>query len=246
MHSAATAVGQFAERRARAILAGRRSRIVAAVTAVLVVLTGTNLLKSGPVETGLVVGPLVAVILVILARRAGLSWDDLGLARRRLRRGAGWAALAIAGVTAVYLAAIAVPELRAAFLDVRYRLDVEAALLKALVMIPLSTIVLEEIAFRGVLFGLLHRRRRVAWAFGFSSSLFGLWHIFPSLPTDGFPFLPGGQLAAAATVAGITAVLGLLLCELRRRSGSLLAAVAGHWAANGLGVLLAALVWSWH
>jgi uncharacterized protein len=226
---------------------GRHARVMAAVGAILIVLAGTNvLLKFGPVEAGLVVGPVVAVILVVLARRAGLSWDDLGLARRALRRGAGWAALAVLGVALVYLAAIAVPELRSAFLDVRYRLDAEAALLKALIMIPLSTIVLEEIAFRGVLFGLLHQRRRAAWAFGFSSTLFGLWHVFPSMSTGSLPYLPGGQLAAAATVAGVTALLGLLLCELRRRSGSLLAAAAGHWAANGLGVLLASLLWSWH
>jgi membrane protease YdiL (CAAX protease family) len=37
-----------------------------------------------------------------------------------------------------------------------------------------------------------------------------------------------------------TALAGLLLCELRRRSGSLLAAAALHWATNGLGLLLAA------
>lgn len=228
------------------IVMSRHARIVIAVVTVLLLLAGTNvLLKFGPVETGLVIGPLVAGILVFLARRAGLSWDDLGLDRRRLRRGAGWAGLAVAGVLLVYLAAIAIPELRAAFLDVRYRLDTEAALLKALVMIPLSTILLEEVAFRGVLFGLL-RGRRVTWAFGFSSAMFGLWHIFPSLSTSGGAYLPAGQLAAAASVAGITALLGLLLCELRRRSGSLLAAAAGHWAANGLGVLLAALLWSVH
>jgi uncharacterized protein len=240
MRSAAMAVSRWRGS------AGPRTRIVAAVAAILVVLAGTNVaLKVGPVEAGLVVGPLVAIVLVILARRVGLSWDDLGLARQRLRRGAGWAALAVLGVALVYLVAIAVPELRGAFLDVRYRLDAEAALVKALVLIPLSTIVLEEIAFRGVLFGLLHQRRRVTWAFGFSSALFGLWHVFPSLPTGGFAYVPAGQLAAAATVAGITAALGLLLCELRRRSGSLLAAAAGHWAANGLGVLLAAFLWSW-
>jgi uncharacterized protein len=227
--------------------ADRRWRIIAAVAAVLVVLAGANvLLKSGPVGTGLVAGPLIAGLLVILARRAGLSWDDLVLARQRLRRGAGWAALAIAVVAAVYLVAIAFPGLRAAFLDVRYRLDADSALLKALLMIPLSTILLEEIAFRGVLFGLLHQRQRATWAFGFSSVLFGLWHVFPSMPTSGFPYLPANEFAAIATVVGITALLGLLLCELRRRSGSLLAAAAGHWAANGLGVLLAALVWSWY
>lgn len=246
MHGLAAAVYRFGDFRAQ-LLASRRARVIAAFGAVLVVLAGTNVaLKFGPVEAGLVVGPLVAVVLVILARRAGLSWDDLGLARQRLRRGAGWAALAVGGVALIYLAALAVPELRSAFMDVRYRLDAEAALIKALIMIPLSTIVLEEIAFRGVLFGMLHQRRRAAWAFGFSSALFGLWHVFPSLPSGGFPYLPAGQLAAAASVAGITALLGLLLCELRRRSGSLLAAAAGHWAANGLGVLVAALLWSWH
>jgi uncharacterized protein len=222
-------------------------RMVAALAAVLAVLAGAALLiKSGPVGTGLVAGPLIAGLLVFLARRAGLSWDDLGLARRRLRRGAGWAALAVAVVAAVYLVAIAFPGLRAVFLDVRYRLDADSALLKALLLIPLSTILLEEIAFRGVLFGLLHQRQRATWALGFSSVLFGLWHVFPSLPDSGFPYLPANEFAAIATVVGITALLGLLLCELRRRSGSLLAAAAGHWAANGLGVLLTALVWSWY
>ena len=217
-----------------------------AAAAVLIVLAGAGiLLKTGPVGTGLVAGPVIAGLLVLLARRAGLSWDDLGLSRRRLRRGAGWAGLAVAGVAAIYLVAIAFPSLRAAFLDARYRLDADSALLKALILIPLSTVVLEEVAFRGVLFGLLHRRRRAAWAFGFSSVLFGLWHVFPELPDAGFPYLPANQLVAAAAIAGITAALGLVLCELRRRSGSLLAAIAGHWAANGLGVLLAALIWTW-
>lgn len=40
---------------------------------------------------------------------------------------------------------------------------------------------LEEVAFRGVLFGLLHQRQRAAWALGISSVLFGLWHVFPVL-----------------------------------------------------------------
>ena len=43
-----------------------------------------------------------------------------------------------------------------------------------------------------------------------------------------------------AAAVGFTALAGLLLCELRRRSGSLLAAAALHWATNGLGVLLTA------
>ena len=51
--------------------------------------------------------------------------------------------------------------------------------------------------------------------------------------------VPGRILAVLGAVA-FTAVAGLLLCELRRRSGSLLAAAALHWATNGLGLLVTA------
>ncbi len=43
--------------------------------------------------------------------------------------------------------------------------------------IPLGTAVFEEVAFRGVLFGLLMRRRGTATAIWLSSALFGLYHI---------------------------------------------------------------------
>ena len=48
-----------------------------------------------------------------------------------------------------------------------------------------------------------------------------------------------GQVLAVLASVGFTAVAGLILCELRRRSGSLLAAAGLHWATNGLGVVLA-------
>lgn len=37
---------------------------------------------------------------------------------------------------------------------------------------------------------------------------------------------------------------GVLFSVLRHRSGSLLAAAGLHWATNGLGVLVSALMWS--
>lgn len=223
---------------AKALTASRHGRLILAVASVLMLLVGAKAATwFGPVWTGLVAGPAVAGILVILARRAGLSWEDLGLARRAVRRGMLWAGIAVVVVAAVLLAGIAVPWIRSAFLDVRYQLDAGSALVTALLVVPLSTILLEEVAFRGVLFGLLHQRQRTAWAFGVSSTLFGLWHILP--------YLPAAKFETVASIVGITALLGLVLCELRRRSGSLLAAVGGHWAANGLGVLLAAMLWSW-
>lgn len=220
------------------LTASRRGRVIVAVTAVVGILAGVKVVLSfGPVGTGMVAGPLVAAFLVWLARRAGLSWDDLGLSRRTLRRGAAWAALSVVVVAAVLLVGISLPAFHSIFLNADYRMDLGSALVVALLVVPLSTILLEEVAFRGVLFGLLRRHQSITWAFGFSSLLFGLWHVAPSLPATGF--------AGIAAVVVVTALLGLLLCEVRRRSGSLLAAMAGHWAANGMGVVLAALLWSW-
>jgi uncharacterized protein len=42
-----------------------------------------------------------------------------------------------------------------------------------------------------------------------------------------------------------TALSGVVFCELRRRSGSILAPAALHWATNGLSVLASAAVWAW-
>ena len=78
--------------------------------------------------------------------------------------------------------------------------------------------------------------------------LFGVWHIVPSLHLGHANRAVGavlgtdttGRVLTVLTGVGFTALAGLLLCELRRRSGSLLAAAALHWATNGLGLLLAA------
>ena len=42
-----------------------------------------------------------------------------------------------------------------------------------------------------------------------------------------------------------TGLSGVVFCELRRRSGSLLASAGLHWATNGLGVLTSAALWAW-
>jgi membrane protease YdiL (CAAX protease family) len=99
-----------------------------------------------------------------------------------------------------------------------------------------------------VLLGLVRRHRGATWASITSSVLFGLWHILPSLRLGHTNQAVGdavgvgtlGRILTVAAVVGFTALAGLLLCELRRRSGSLLAAAALHWATNGLGLLLAA------
>jgi membrane protease YdiL (CAAX protease family) len=220
--------------------------VLGAVVAVLATVNVAN--KYGPHGTGLVAGPLVALGLVLFARRAGLTWHDLGLSRRTLLPGFKYAVGAVTAVAVVYAIGAAVPLTRPAFQDVRYHLHLNAALITAFVVVPFGTVLLEEVAFRGVLMGLVNRHRGAVWASVTSSALFGLWHILPSLRLNdanaavGSAFGTGvtGQALAVAGAVGFTALAGLLLCELRRRSGSLLAAAALHWATNGLGLLITA------
>ena len=121
-----------------------------------------------------------------------------------------------------------------------------------LVQIPLGTVVLEEVAFRSVLWGMLARHGRPWQVLATTSALFGLWHVFPAMasatgnPAIGSAVAGLGPLAKVAVVGGtvlFTALGGVLAGELRRRSGSLFASVGMHWATNSLGVLFGVLAW---
>ena len=181
--------------------------------------------------------------LTVVARASDLSAADLGLARRTWASGLRWGGVAAAVVAAGYGIAALIPGIAGAVAG-------EApswpdALLKALVLIPLTTVIPEEYAFRGVLWGLLRRQsgRRVATAV--SSALFGLWHVFPALgggaANDSVAGVLGDGVAGAVLrVAGtvlFTGLAGVLFCELRDRSDSLLAPILLHWAVNGFGEL---------
>jgi uncharacterized protein len=50
-------------------------------------------------------------------------------------------------------------------------------------------------------------------------------------------------LAVLGAVVG-TALAGVVLAELRRRTGSLVAPVLAHWAANGCAVVASSLAWT--
>ena len=188
-----------------------------------------------------------AVLLLALARQAGCSWDELGLGRAQVGRGLRWALVAVVVVAAGYLAAALLPATRELLVDRRVgALPPGAVLFQAFVRVPFGTVLLEETAFRGVIYGLLLRDGR-GWvrATAVSSVLFGLWHVLPALglptvnpilsgATAGDPFRGGLVVLGAVALTGLA---GVLLCELRRRSGSLLAPAGLHVAANSLGYL---------
>ena len=223
--------------------------VVGSALAALIALIAADLLASrvapGP-DVALGLG-LVAV-LGLVARVAGLSPADLGLARSSWRAGLRWGAAAAAIPLAAFAIALALPPLRDAGSDIGAP-SWPAAMMRVLVVIPLGTVIHEELAFRGVLFGLLRRDRGRRAAVLGSSTLFGLWHVVPALaggPTntaiaDAVGSGAGGTVLRVAGTVLLTAMGGVVLCELRIRSGSLLAPILLHWAVNAGGVLFVML-----
>ncbi|KMO79893.1 CAAX amino terminal protease self- immunity [Mycolicibacterium obuense] len=221
------------------------------VGVVVVVLAVTNLIAHFTTPwANVAVVPAAAVGLVALVRSRGLGWHELGLGREHWRSGAGYALGAVAVVGTVIAIGALLPWTRPMFLNNHYA-TLSGALLASMIIIPLQTVIPEELAFRGVLHGALDR----AWGFrgvaAAGSLLFGLWHIATSLGLTasnvGFTrILGGGPVGMIAGVVGAvfaTAAAGFVFTWLRRRSGSLIAPIALHWSLNGLGALAAALVW---
>jgi uncharacterized protein len=191
-----------------------------------------------------------AALLVALARRDGCSWTALGLGRESLGPGLRWAGALVAAVLLGYLVTVALPPTRQAFADTRATSLSGAALLwHLLVRIPLGTALLEEVAFRGVVYAMVERRRGVRAAVVGSSLLFGLWHVLPSLGLRRAnaavaDVLGSGPAGAVVAAVAATTLAGVVFCELRRRSGGLLAPFALHWALNALGLLVAWLAFA--
>ncbi len=228
----------------------RRRHVVATVVVVLA-LAAVNVVRSLLPVDGLLLSVAAAATLLGFARATGLTWAQLGLARHRLPHGRRWAAAAIAVVAAVYLVGVALPWTRPAFLDSRYHLPLVGALLTAFWVIPVGTVLLEEVAFRSVLWAMLSRHMTTWRVVLVSSSLFGLWHVLPSLHFAASSRAlhevagrhgPATWVVMLGTVA-FTAAGGVVAAELRRRSGSLLASAGMHWATNALGVLFGLLAW---
>jgi uncharacterized protein len=158
----------------------------------------------------LVMGPLFAVLIILVARL------HIGFA------GVWWALGCLLLTLLVYAAALLF--FRGLFRDPRYEVGLGRAIYTALVAVPLSTVAVEEAAFRGALWP-------IAWA---TPVLFGLWHV-----------LPGSRTNAAApsrwATFGFTFAAGVVFALLRHFSGGLLAPFVLHWAVNGLGVVAGAL-----
>jgi len=187
--------------------------------------------------------------LLLWARLEGLTWSQLALGRDRLRSGIRWGLGAVAAVAGVYVVGLLAPQTRPAFQDVRYDLSLPDALYTAFVVIPLGTVLLEELAFRSVLWGFLCRHLREWQALVTTSVLFGFWHLIPAVRVGetnrGVSEAVGawGSWVLVVGTVALTTVGGLVFGEMRRRSGSVLAGMGAHWATNALGVLFGLVAW---
>ncbi|WP_442240816.1 CPBP family intramembrane glutamic endopeptidase [Rhodococcus sp. TAF43] len=221
------------------------------VAVVVAVLVSTNLIAHFTTPwASIATVPISAVILVALTRRRGLGWAELGLSPRHWRKGSLYALASVGLVLAVVGIGIALPLTRQFFMADRYA-TISGALIASMIVIPLQTVIPEELAFRGVLQGTLSRVSGARGVFAAGSLMFGLWHIASSLglttSNRGLTGILGGgfvgQVLGIAGAVAATAAAGFVFTWLRRRSGSLLAPIALHWSLNGIGALAAALVW---
>jgi len=213
---------------------------VAPVVTVVVMVGVRAWMRVGPGWAHLVSGPAAAVVLLLVGRVSGLSWGELGLGGGDSPgKGAWMAGVGVGLVVVAYGIGVLIPVTRRFFLDERYRLPAGTALYTAFVAVPLATVVFEEVAFRGVLWGLVAHDWNALWATGVSSVLFGLWHAVPNR----HPGVGDRLLTVLGTVA-FTALAGVVLAGLRYFGGGLLAPFVLHWAGNGLGVLASAAAWA--
>jgi uncharacterized protein len=185
-----------------------------------------------------------SVVLLAIGLLDGNSFTDMGLGFSYLIPGLIWAGASIGLITVAYLVGSIFKKTREAFADERVgALSGSRLAFQALVEVPFGTVLLEEIAFRAVLFSMLARRFGVIPAIIISAVIFGLWHILPSIGThEANPALGSvvgtgrrGNILAVIVSVLTTAIAGAVFAGLRIVSGSVLAPMGFHWATNGLG-----------
>lgn len=215
------------------------------VVLVLLVLVFLNLMNNRWKEHWYVptciVGALVLLGIGLLDKQ---TWAMMGLGPGTYLTGLLWGLACVGGVLALYFLGIAIPFTRKFFYDERGGEQGGWDLMRnALLIVPFGTVLLEEVAFRGVLLAMVWARFGVVWAVVVSSLAFGLWHILPSLvmheSNAGVAQTLGTGVRAQVVSVTLsvlgTALAGVVFCLLRIGSGSLLAPMGLHWATNGLG-----------
>jgi membrane protease YdiL (CAAX protease family) len=219
--------GRLAAVPAWAPIAAMISAFVVATIAYLVIAAGieaggARVTASGP--PGLVISAtlvqdvaLVAAALLFASMwSSGLTPADFGLRPVRLRPAVGWTLAAWAAfflASAIYVVLVGEPDQQ----DLREEESV-AALVGYAVLLAFVAPLAEEVFFRGFVYGVLREKVSVIWAALATGVVFGLVHVAGS-PIE---------------TVGVLVILGVLLCLLYQRTGSLLPCIALHALNNAI------------
>jgi membrane protease YdiL (CAAX protease family) len=216
----------------------------AVVLSVVLLVVASLVTYWAPQRFYIPVSLLLTVAFVEVGLLGGVSLEDMGLAPHTWVPGLAWGGACIAGMGIIYGLGLSVPKLEPLFSDKRAQEATGGQIAaKALLDVPFGTVLLEEMAFRGVVFGLFYEEWGTGWAVLWSSVLFGLWHVLPSLSMheshDMLPNSARGKVLAIVGTVIATSVAGVLFALLRVVSGSVIAPACLHWSINSFGSLAA-------
>ncbi len=199
---------------------------------------------------------MAAIVTWVAIKWDRLSPDSMGMAKRRIPAGLRLGGAFAGALLLAYVIGFAIPWTRDLFRDDRADVGIGALLHRILIAVPLGTVLLEEVAFRGVLPAMFLKHLK---KFRFpklkadllSALLFGLWHILPSWNLNEvspvFDLLPESLGRLIAVVGGVlaTGAVGMFFSWMRNKSDSLAAPVLLHTTSNSIGYLFAWLSQNW-
>lgn len=221
-----------------------RPRLV--LVAVVVVLAIANILSNRVVSASFYVPfNLTITAIVVGIALTQVTRHEIGL--HRWASGLRWGATVVAIGAVGYLVALLLSSTQDLFYDSRVYGGVDRLLFEIFIRIPLGTVLLEELAFRGVLPALFGQQMSKLKASLCASVLFGFWHVLPAAqlheinPVVESMFGSGlaGEIGGVAFAVIGTTALGLWMCWLRFRSGSLLTTIISHIGSNSGAYLFA-------
>ncbi len=213
--------------------AGRRDivALVATITALAAWDIGRSVAVPGDLH--LRANFAMAFLVTALGIFGGLDAAGFGLARHRMWAGLKYGGAVFGIVLAGLLVIGLIPATNELLRDDRVQVDARAMAFEVAVAVPFGTVLLEELAFRGTLLGLLRRRMSTLSAVAVSSVIFGLWHI-PGVVNGSASATGIGTGAAVVGTVAATTVAGIGFAWLRLRSDSLIAPMLAHLATNSL------------
>ena len=216
-----------------------------AIATLIILINFLNTKSTGWINWTLIFGGVIAIFLI--ARLIPLNTSDMGLERKYLKSGAIHGGVSLLLVLLTFSLVFIIKS--DFFIDSRYAVTFLDLLYLIFIFIPLHTIIIEELLFRGALLGYLLKITNKRLAVFISSALFGLWHILPSLglakssstlsSTLGTDYI--AQILSVIGAVLLTFVAALVFCWIRIRSKSLLAPILAHWAINVTALVFAYL-----